>query len=892
MAPLLKRLLGNGTNDREVVEEMRAVLNELQQERHRCEMLMESTRNGADRLKQLDEPIANAGTAISEVSQRMKELEDRFAAMVHLSTQFHALGERAELLGHDQLQAKTRIAEALEEVERIRSVFGDVSQKVDLAMGLKDRLSTFLEVEKPFQQLRDEANSLRGQVDGTADGVVRLREQHDRMLDQHKLALTKMEALDRRRDDLGRSMQDKERRVESVEQGLREMDGVQQTIDDVRREMGALKAMADLVGQKTAALEAQRDSVDRALAQAEHLDRAMRQIDAGMRQQQENEKSLKLLQEAMSGARALHEEVVERSGAVSQMQRDIDARIQANRQDLAAVTDEAKKTIERFDFERRGIETVTQRVADLRAAVSDCESRFKALNGPSQAVGELVTQTQALGERMQSLSSEAASVDAELAKWHGMRRDLEETGRTAREVSAHVTQIEQTRPSLEAALRDLGQLSSAHAMTKDALEQMQVAHGEITRVRESQSATRTWLTDVERDVAHLGEQVGMLRDLAPTIDFVQKQTQRIDQSMAAIEARRDFVEDLNRRMTDIEALGGQLDDRDRQLSQRMGAAEQRFVGLAAQAEEAERMTMTVASVASNLQQVGREAGEIKKSVTAIAARAESVEELAEQSKALRKELEQRQHAVAEATKELKRAASLRQEAAASAQQLDEIAKHLGATLAATDQRVTRADELATELESRTSSLQSIEERLGKFEARIAKWDLIDQDITRSLEQIAARQGTVEALQADLDRMFSMAEKTITHVREITSSHQQIEESRDLLNEVTSRLQEVRDTASALDERKRQMTKAEERLARADGLLTNVRSSIETLQGQKAVVDQAVEKAAALQFLLKKAEAAIEGLREERKTTKLVRSANAGAKRQDDVDNDEDLAQAA
>ena len=49
--------------------------------------------------------------------------------------------------------------------------------------------------------------------------------------------------------------------------------------------------------------------------------------------------------------------------------------------------------------------------------------------------------------------------------------------------------------------------------------------------------------------------------MAPTIEFVQQQTQRIGESMTAIEARREFVEDLHRRMADLDALSGRLDER-------------------------------------------------------------------------------------------------------------------------------------------------------------------------------------------------------------------------------------------------------------------------------------------------------------------------------------------
>ena len=50
-------------------------------------------------------------------------------------------------------------------------------------------------------------------------------------------ATTKMEALDRRREELSRDLQDKERRVASVAQSVRGLDGVQHTVDDLKRDL-------------------------------------------------------------------------------------------------------------------------------------------------------------------------------------------------------------------------------------------------------------------------------------------------------------------------------------------------------------------------------------------------------------------------------------------------------------------------------------------------------------------------------------------------------------------------------------------------------------------------------------------------------------------------------
>src|SRR5262249_34765468 len=154
--------------------------------------------------------------------------------------------------------------------------------------------------------------------------------------------------------------------VESVELSVKSLDGVENHINAVKRDMVTLKALGDSVTQKTAALEAHREALDRALAQTEHLERAMRNIDAGVRQQKENEKSLAGLAEQVAALRALHETVVDRSNELTQLQRQSQEQALATRQELTGLRDEMKNTVERFDFESRGLESVSQRVADLR----------------------------------------------------------------------------------------------------------------------------------------------------------------------------------------------------------------------------------------------------------------------------------------------------------------------------------------------------------------------------------------------------------------------------------------------------------------------------------------------------------------------------------------------
>jgi chromosome segregation ATPase len=892
MASLLKNLLGSGSNDREFADELRVLLQQMRQERERFEALLQDARTAADRLEQLDEPVARVGSDVDAVITRLHHVEQRLEAVMPISALVQTLDERSAGLAQDQQQAETRFATVIEDSRHVRAVFEELSEKVELAVTLKDGLEAFLEVDKPFQVLRDEAGVLRGQVESTGEHLTRLRGQHERLMDAHKLATSKMEALDRRRDELGRDLQDKERRVVGVDQAVRGMDGVRQTVDAVKRELGTLKALGDSLAQKTAALEAQRDAVDRALSQADDLERSMRLIDAGVRQQQENEKSLGAVQDAVTALKALHEQVLERSSEIIHIQHQTEERVGIIRHELTAAQDGMKNAVERFDFEGKGLESVSQRVADLRGALADFEHRFKDLEESSRTVNDLDSQTQALATKVHGLVTEAVRLDGEVKQAHVIQRELDEAGRKTRDLEAQVLRIEAARPTVDGILVDLEVLSRTHAMVSDSLEQTKVAHGELERMWKSQSETRSWLTDAGRTMDELKGHIGELQDMAPSLEVVQQQTRRISDSMTAIESRREFVEALHRQVAEIGALGADLDERGRQLRTRMDAAEQRFIALAAHADEAERVSQTVASVASSVREATRLATATGKTVAASEARCESVEGLAERTRALGEELDQRQHALEEAAKKLQRVSKLRQEAAASAQQLDELATRLATALTSADRRAASVAETSAQLEERVVNLRIVDERLDQFEERLASWELVDQSVSRSLELISARQGTVQTLQGDLDRMFTMAEKTSADVRTITAASREIAESRGLLDQVMGQLKEIHGATAEFNERRRQISTAEERLARAEGFLVDVRSSLEALHGQKAIVEQAVEKAGSLRFLLKQADARIESLRDERQMTADVREAIAIVRDEEEAQDDADQAKAA
>jgi chromosome segregation ATPase len=862
----------NSARDKELTEEMRAVLQSMKDENAKFERLIASSATAVERLTALEAPIVKAAADVDAVVERLDATERRFDAVGTIASQVESIAERTQALVEGHEQAQTQIASVALDAHEVRTVFEELKEKVDLAESLRSRLDAFLEVEKPFKLLQDEAEDIRGRIESTTEQLGRLREQHDRLMDAHKTATQKMEALDRRRDELGRDLQDKERRVVAVEHIVKEMDSIRQTVNDTRRSMGTLKTLTDTVAQKTSAVEAQRDAVDRALAQADALEREMRQLDAAIRQQQDNEKALAALEDHVDTLQTLHQEVLDRSVEIRELERQSAEQTGAIRDAMSVARDEVKNAVERLEFEAKGLESVSHRVADLRSALTEFEGRYRDLTVSANTVRELNAQTEQLTPKIGALREDVARIDAEAQKLHALRHGLEEAERSAAGLADRLAHAEQARPAVEAALADVARLAGTHAAVKDANERARLAHAELERMIAAQSETRTWLLATERSLAEIRSRVTVIDAELPRLAVVEAQTQRITESTDAIEQRRELLDELHRGLAEVTALSGTLDERGRELRTRMDAAEERFNHLAEQADEADRIASTIANVSASVIDAERRGTTIAQSVDAIAKRTEAVESLAEATRSLRDDIEQRKSALDEAAADLERATELRGQAADAAEELAALAEKLDASLDQAKTRATKLEGTASELETRAAQLASVDTRLGRFEQKLAKWEITEQQVSRALEQIASRQGTVQAIEADLERMMTMSETTSEHVRSITSAHRELTESRTLLHDVSARLEEIKEVAGTLDERERQMAKAEERLARAEGFLDDVRSSLESLQGQRALVDQAVERVGSLRVLLKQADAMIEGLRDERKMTTDVQDA--------------------
>ena len=407
----------------------------------------------------------------------------------------------------------------------------------------------------------------------------------------------------------------------------------------------------------------------------------------------------------------------------------------------------------------------------------------------------------------------------------------------------------------------------------------------MTRVRESQAETQTWLTARDGWTRKVQGQVKELRALEPTVERIRGEV-----GAGARRNGRDRgpSDDRWRRSTSRWPDSGTLSRSE--LKERTEAL-QRPDGRRGDPVHPARRPLRGSQTRPRHHRRSREPrwrrpsdariGRVDGSVRALEQRTDQLDGMEERIRRLGEELEQRQGALDKATEHLTRASALRQESAESAQRLEELSRKIGGVLQKAEAQAGGLDRLSGELESRADALKPIERQLGEFEGLLAQWESAQAEAARGLEQTLARQGAVDALEAQVKHVFDMAERSVEQAQTIGASRREIEETHELLQETHAELKSAEEALHGFEARRRQLERTEQRLARAEALAMEVRATVESLQAQRAVVEHVIERSGALTFQIKQAEALVEMMRRERTMACDVSAAVASLRDEDE-----------
>lgn len=875
MSSYLKKLLGHDMKVEDLPAELRAMLTQMRQERAQFERSAAQAQETLQGMGQMAQPLAEAQKSLGDLQERMKGMERLVPILSSLDLQ-------ADALTKSHRRADIQLNQTSEDTKRLRSEMEELRDMAERANTLKNDLAGFLELGGGFKALRMDGDNLAGQVRDISQGFDRVRERQEEIRRFADATGVRLEAFEGRQTQVQSGIGATEGRVAALERSLQSLSELAGEAAQTRRQITAIKSLGDSVAQKTAALEQQRESVERALTQASHLNELTRDLEAKIRRQEEQAKTLAAMEARITELHSLHDEAQDRAEQITGRHEEIKQADVELRGRLAGLREEVQRSLQRFDLENQGLATVGQRVQDLRGSLTDMENRFTKLDESSREIADVRSRADGLMAQLQDVTDSVGQLTAQAGNIVEVQKTAGRLGQVVDEMSQRVARIETARPSVDAMLEDFGRLKGAHEAVRDALEQVRVTEAEIARTRESQSGTKSWLAGMGESVAALQSQAAALDEIKPTVELVRTEADRVVQSMAQIEGRRALIEDLERRLSTLATLGGQLDERTRALLTGMDAADERFRSLALQSEEAARIEKIVPMVIGSVERTERRLAEVDASVTSLQSRSQNLEGLAERTRQLGQELELRQATLDKAREHLDRATKLREEAATAAQELSDRSGQLTTALAVAGERAGALTDTMEDLDRRAGELRFVQKRMAQFEERVAKWEAAEAQLGQALEKFTQRQATIDTLGADMRRLFEVAERTVEDVRAISDAKEEVGQTRAMLESVLTLVEHTHDAANGLDHRKRQVEQAEERLGRAEALMTEIQSSLETLHGQRAFLDQVIEKAGALEVHSKQAESLIATLREERNVTERVRSAVAQLRQEGNI----------
>src|SRR6266702_4150140 len=658
------KLFGRDVTTEQLPAELRSILAQMQRERVAFEALTNAARESTQNLTQLTLPISEAQKTVSELQTRVKALE---RVMPVLAT----LDEQTEAVSRVQRRTETQLTNTTEDAKRLRGEIEELRGTLAQALALKNDLTGFLELGGGFKALRMDADKVGAEVREITQGFDRVRERQQELRRTGEAVATRLTAFEERQQQVQGSVATTESRVATLGQTHQELKPAAADAVQTKRQRGTLKALADAATQKISALEQQREVVERVTGQVTHLHDLMREIDGKVRKHEESAKGLGELEAKVNDLKALHGDLLERTEEIRGRHDEAKRADEELRGRLATLRDEVQRTVKRFELENQGLDAVSQRIVDLRGGLTDMETRFRSLEEASRSIADVRTGADAAAAQLTAVAESVTQLETQAERVRTVEASAGRLGATVEDMTQRVERLEKAQPGVAAVLQDVASLKGTHEAVKGAIEQVQAAESEIARVREGQAGTKSWLASVTESISGLRGELAAVEEMKPTVEVVRAEADRLSQSMAQIEARRQFVEGLNTRVAELASLGGQLEERSRGLLARMEDADERFKTLAGHAEEAGRIEKLVPAAVATAERAERRVGEVDAAVASLEARAQSLEGLAERTRALGQELEVRQASLDKATEHLAQASQLREQAAAATQQLED-----------------------------------------------------------------------------------------------------------------------------------------------------------------------------------------------------------------------------
>lgn len=466
----------------------------------------EAGRNGSNgrtgleeaHIQDMPEATGAPNMAVAAVSRRVAELEQQMRDLEQLAPLFAALRDQADGLASTQQRVDVRLARAADDADRIQSQMDRLRDSVEIAISLKN--------------------------------------------------------------DINRS---------------------EQLIPRTKDQLADLEDLTSRVAQKVESLETKSTAIDKVAARLDHVVREIAEVGA---KQEDQAKAFAELKAHADGLKSLHAEVLQRFEEIRSHQVQIDAHDQATLEELAAIRKAAQKSGERVELAHREFDALNGRMLELNGNLDGLETRFELLEACRQVLDDTGTQIERLAEQVSSITKERSGLDEleqRLTQAQSLHIEVmdrseriavqqaeidakteaagEQLDKVQKEIRKTLHEAEELRAALDAASREKTELEGVREAITDGLEQARLVHAEMREMRQEQTETQQWLTDIQDAVDRVHDGIEELIGVQPRVEIVRREAERVSLAMSAIDSGREFLQEMHKQLHELQALGARLD---------------------------------------------------------------------------------------------------------------------------------------------------------------------------------------------------------------------------------------------------------------------------------------------------------------------------------------------
>jgi chromosome segregation ATPase len=549
-------------------------------------------------VQQIPETLEAPNMAVAALSNRVVELEKQMREMEQLVPLFGALRDQADDLTSTQKRAEVRLTRAADDADRIQSQMERLRDSVEIAVSLRHDINRF---EELVPTTKDQLVDLEGLASRVVENVESLEEK-SAVIDK---TAARLDNVVREIADVGEKQKDQAthfRELEVHAETLKSLDAeVLKRSEEIRsrqvqidaqdqatlEELAAIRAAVQKSGERVELAHREFDDLNPRVAELrqgmEDLETRFASLDESQQalsemQMQTGELSDRLttitkecsglgeLRDRVTEVQSLQTEVMDRSERITAQQAEIDERAETTAEELGKIREDVQKTLQEVDVANREFSSVNQHIEVLCEEAGNIEARLRGLDKSRETIAKVQSEIDALTARLSTVADECGRLDRESDRIGSMRGDLDCLDEDVHGVELRVRKIEDLRAEVDAVVRDIADLDRVRDAIANGMKQARTARNEISEMRDEHAETERWMADVQQSVNKVHASLDEVVGVQPRVEAVRQEAERMSEAMSAIDLGRELLEEMDKRLRELEALGVRLDEGEGSLS--------------------------------------------------------------------------------------------------------------------------------------------------------------------------------------------------------------------------------------------------------------------------------------------------------------------------------------